>query len=93
MGNIAEKIKTYEPSTVVTEFTNTIKKIALSSNIRTKNSVNKNSHRHHAPWFDFECQNLKNKILLLGKQLRQSKYDAKIRENLFFEKRKLNKLQ
>ena len=92
MADISEKIKIYEPSTIVTEFTETIKNIAVSSNIRTKNTVSRNRHRHHVPWFDPECQRLKNKILLIGKQLRKFKNDATIRENLFLEKCKLNKL-
>ena len=90
IDDTSQKIETREPSESVMEFTNNIKEIALVSNIKTKKAHFKN--RQHAPWFDDECKRQKNIILGLGRLLKRSNSDVKIRENLFFEKRKFNKL-
>ena len=91
LGTLCEKIRTHDSADIVSELTSKVTNLAESCHVKKKIRSHTNRRNKHAPWFDEECQKLKNEILKLGQKLKNSNCEARTREKLFLEKRKLKK--
>ena len=75
--------KEVDPIQLADKIKNTIMETAKECKFK-KNKTNINNNL--TPWFDKECQNLKNKIRHLGKKLKINPNDKDLRTELFRQK-------
>lgn len=77
--------------TLITEINNILLKNAVKSKLKKKKMQVKYDH-FPAAWFDYECENVKQKIREVSRNLRKQPHDPCIRKELFNQKRIFKKL-
>ena len=91
--DINDKINTlFSDTKEPLEIVQTLKEIILETAGKCKLSKSKSPLRKVTePWFDKECNDAKNVIRGIGRQLKKSPGDNEIRNSLFVQKKKLKK--
>ena len=78
------------PKKLVSRFSEILLECASHSGLKT--SQKRTREKNKSPWFDRECASLKNNVKALAKKLQINPYNQKIREELYIDKRKLQRM-